>query len=114
MSIGKIKPLFTRVPPPAPEQCVGIVCWLLGPDTFAGEIPGASGPGAWPALLAAVAQQKPQQARLRGKRCLTFFSGSIRPGPACAYAMLVANKYLCPGIRILEEVQEEYTQYFSR
>ena len=91
MSIGKIKPLFTRVHPPAPEQCVGIVCWLLGPDTFAGEIPGASGPGEWHALLAAVAQQKLQQARMRGKRCLAFFSGSIRPGPACAYTMLVAS-----------------------
>ena len=39
----------------------------------------------------AVAQQKLQQARLRGKRCLASFSGSIRPGPACAYTMLVAS-----------------------
>jgi hypothetical protein len=39
----------------------------------------------------AVIQQKLQQARMRGKRCLTSFSGRIRPGPACAYTMLVAS-----------------------
>ena len=39
----------------------------------------------------AVVQRKLQQARMRGQRCLTSFSGSIRPGPACAYTMLVAS-----------------------
>ena len=39
----------------------------------------------------AVVQRKLQQARMRGKRCLAPFSGSIRPGPACAYTMLVAS-----------------------
>ena len=39
----------------------------------------------------AVVQRKLQQARRRGKRCLGSFSGSIRPGPACAYTMLVAS-----------------------
>ncbi len=39
----------------------------------------------------AVVQRKLQQARRRGKRCLASFSGSIRPGPACAYTMLVAS-----------------------
>ena len=39
----------------------------------------------------AVVQRKLQRARRRGKRCLVFFSGSIRPGPACSYTMLVAS-----------------------
>ena len=39
----------------------------------------------------AVVQQKLQQARMRGKRCRASFSRSIRPGPACAYTMLVAS-----------------------
>jgi hypothetical protein len=39
----------------------------------------------------AVVQRKLQQARMRGKCCLASFSGSIRPGPACAYTMLVAS-----------------------
>jgi hypothetical protein len=39
----------------------------------------------------AVIQRKLQQARMRGKRCLAAFSGSLRPGPACAYTMLVAS-----------------------
>jgi hypothetical protein len=39
----------------------------------------------------AIVQRKLQQARMRGKRCLTSFSGSLRPGPACAYTMLVAS-----------------------
>ena len=38
-----------------------------------------------------VIQRKLQQARMRGKRCLASFPGSIRPGPACAYTMLVAS-----------------------
>jgi hypothetical protein len=38
-----------------------------------------------------VIQRKLQQARMRGKRCLASCSGSIRPGPACAYTMLVAS-----------------------
>ena len=39
----------------------------------------------------AVVQRTLQQARMRGKRCRASFSGSIRPGPACAYTMLVAS-----------------------
>jgi hypothetical protein len=39
----------------------------------------------------AVVQRKLQQTRMRGKRCLASFPGSIRPGPACAYTMLVAS-----------------------
>ena len=39
----------------------------------------------------AVVQRKLQQACMRGKRCLTSFSGGIRPGPTCAYIMLVAS-----------------------
>jgi hypothetical protein len=39
----------------------------------------------------AFVQRKLQQARMRGKPCLASFSGSIRPGPACAYTMLVAS-----------------------
>ena len=39
----------------------------------------------------AVVQRKLQQARMRRKRCLAFLSGSLRPGPACAYTMLVAS-----------------------
>ena len=39
----------------------------------------------------AVVQRKLRQARQRGKRCLASFSGGIRPGPACAYTMLVAS-----------------------
>jgi hypothetical protein len=39
----------------------------------------------------AIVQRKLQQARMRGKRCLASFSGSFRPGPACAYTMLVAS-----------------------
>jgi hypothetical protein len=36
-------------------------------------------------------QQKLQQTRMRGKRCLASFSGGAGPGPACAYTMLVAS-----------------------
>jgi hypothetical protein len=43
------------------------------------------------ASVLAVVQRKLQQARMRGKRCLASFSGSFRPGPACAYTMLVAS-----------------------
>ena len=39
----------------------------------------------------AVVQRTLQQARMRRKRCLALLSGSIRPGPACAYTMLVAS-----------------------
>jgi hypothetical protein len=39
----------------------------------------------------AVVQRKLQQTRMRGKSCLTSFSGSISPGPSCAYTMLVAS-----------------------
>ena len=39
----------------------------------------------------AVVQRKLQQAHMRRKRGLTSLSGSIRPGPACAYTMLVAS-----------------------
>ena len=39
----------------------------------------------------AVVQRKLQQARMRRKRCLPSLSGSRRPGPACAYTMLVAS-----------------------
>jgi hypothetical protein len=39
----------------------------------------------------AVVQRKLQQVCMRGKRCLASFSGSIKPGPACAYTMLVAS-----------------------
>ena len=39
----------------------------------------------------AVVQRKLQQTRMRGKRCLASFPGSIRPGPACAYTVLVAS-----------------------
>jgi hypothetical protein len=39
----------------------------------------------------AFVQRKLQQARMRGKPCLASFSGSIRPGPGCAYTMLVAS-----------------------
>jgi hypothetical protein len=39
----------------------------------------------------AVVQRKLQQTRMRGQRCLASFPGSIRPGPACAYTMLVAS-----------------------
>ena len=39
----------------------------------------------------AVVQRKLRQTRMRGKRCLASFPGSIRPGPACAYTMLVAS-----------------------
>jgi hypothetical protein len=39
----------------------------------------------------AIVQRKLQQARMRGKRCLASFPGGIRPGPACAYTMLVAS-----------------------
>jgi hypothetical protein len=39
----------------------------------------------------AVVQRKLQQTRMRGKRCLASFPESIRPGPACAYTMLVAS-----------------------
>jgi hypothetical protein len=38
-----------------------------------------------------VVQRTLQQARMRRKRCLASFSGSIRPGPVCSYAMLVAS-----------------------
>jgi len=40
--------------------------------------------------LAAV-QRRLQQARRRGKCCLASFSGSLSPGPACVYTMLVAS-----------------------
>lgn len=36
-------------------------------------------------------QRKLQQARVRGKRWRASFSGSIQPGPACTYTMLVAS-----------------------
>jgi hypothetical protein len=39
----------------------------------------------------AVVQRTLQQARIRGKCCLAFLAASIRPGPACAYTMLVAS-----------------------
>ena len=39
----------------------------------------------------AVIQRKLQQARVRGKRCMASFTGSIRPGPACVYTMLVSS-----------------------
>ena len=39
----------------------------------------------------AVIQRKLQQAHMRRKRYPAFFSGSIRPGPACSYIMLVAS-----------------------
>ena len=39
----------------------------------------------------AFVQRKLRQAGMRRKRCLTSLSGSIRPGPACAYTMLVAS-----------------------
>jgi hypothetical protein len=39
----------------------------------------------------AVVQRQLQQAQMRGKRCLACFSGSVRPGPTCAYTMLVAS-----------------------
>jgi hypothetical protein len=39
----------------------------------------------------AVIQRKLQQARMRRKRCRASLSGSSRPGPACAYTMLVAS-----------------------
>jgi hypothetical protein len=39
----------------------------------------------------AVVQRTLQQTRMRGKRCLASFPGGIRPGPACAYTMLVAS-----------------------
>jgi len=42
------------------------------------------------AWLAAI-QRKLQQARMRGKGCLASFSGSLSPGPACVYTMLVAS-----------------------
>ena len=38
-----------------------------------------------------VIQRTLRQTRMRGKRCLASFPGSIRPGPACAYTMLVAS-----------------------
>ena len=38
-----------------------------------------------------VIQRKLRQTRMRGKRCLASFSDSLRPGPACAYTMLVAS-----------------------
>ena len=36
-------------------------------------------------------QRKLQQAGRQGKRCLASVSESIRPGPPCAYTMLVAS-----------------------
>ena len=39
----------------------------------------------------AFVQRKLQQAGMRGKRRPTSFSGSVRPGPTCAYTMLVAS-----------------------
>ena len=39
----------------------------------------------------AVIQRTLQRARMRGKRCVVSCSGSIRPGPACNYTMLVAS-----------------------
>ena len=39
----------------------------------------------------AVVQRKLRQTHMRGKRCLASFPGSIRPGPTCAYTMLVAS-----------------------
>ena len=39
----------------------------------------------------AVVQRKLQQTHLIWKRHLVAFPGSIRPGPACAYTMLVAS-----------------------
>ena len=38
-----------------------------------------------------VVQRKLQQAQMRGKRCLACISGSVSPGPTCAYTMLVAS-----------------------
>lgn len=38
-----------------------------------------------------VIQRTLQQTRMRGKRCLASFPRSIKPGPACAYTMLVAS-----------------------
>jgi hypothetical protein len=35
-----------------------------------------------------VIQRTLQQTRMKGKRCLASFPGSIKPGPACAYTML--------------------------
>jgi len=48
-------------------------------------------PRAFCCAWSAVIERKLQQARMRGKRCLASFSGGIRPGPACTYAMLVAS-----------------------
>jgi len=39
----------------------------------------------------AVVHRNLQQARMRGKRCLAFCSGSSGPGPSCTYTMLVAS-----------------------
>lgn len=47
--------------------------------------------GALSRLWRAVVQPMLRQARRRGKRCLTSFSGGPRPGPACKYTMLVAS-----------------------
>ena len=68
-------------------------------QTVIGQLPRAGPGSASPAqtrrvslyIWLAVVQRKLQQARRRGKRCLASFSGSIRPGPACAYTMLVAS-----------------------
>jgi hypothetical protein len=58
-----------------------------GPDSAS---PAQTRPASFSTWLAVV-QQKLQQARMRGKRRRASFSGSIRPGPACAYTMLVAS-----------------------
>ena len=58
-----------------------------GPDIPSSRKTPCTSFGAW----CAVVQRKLQQARMGGKRCLAPLAGGIRPGPACAYTMLVAS-----------------------
>jgi hypothetical protein len=68
-------------------------------QTVSGQLPRAGPGSASPAQTQrasfytwlAVVPRTLQRARMRGKRCLASFSGSVRPGPSCIYTMLVAS-----------------------